>query len=456
MFSLEKQRKRVDNIRTAEQNNKKYFRRTRIYNYMPGQATYNLGDYPAPFSIAPTEYDHKLLKEMAENGVELIQLHEEWNDAVRHLGADKFTSFDPKGLHEFVDLAHSYGLKVIPYVSTGYFHEYDPDFTEDFVRSHHYCINGMHFKYIKCDPGSPAWRNYLLPRTMAILDEYGFDGIYNDMGYDGKSMAHRAARERGMSPEEVRAMEIPYGCEIEDLLATIYSEIHRRGGVYKLHADGSHTPPVKDKVYDYLWIGEGIKMSKPGLCKEAPDYVVPCPDYGNCENDKYEHHFARCIPFMQFPLLTKGRPLMGKRIDEDIPYYAPPEGCFSEFELNRRIKEYTAAHPDGPYVYSLWSPIPDDPNNFDLWYKYLALYRPMVKENSIAFIELRECADFVTPIPDDVYASMFVNEDKYLVVSNFTGADYTFKLTEKWRDRVTDTVSDTFTVKDNAIIFLVK
>ena len=108
MFSLEKQRKRVENIRTAEANNKKYFRRTRIYNYMPGQATYNLGDYPAPFSIAPTEYDHKLLKEMAENGVELIQLHEEWNDAVRHLGADKFTSFDPKGLHEFVDLAHSY------------------------------------------------------------------------------------------------------------------------------------------------------------------------------------------------------------------------------------------------------------------------------------------------------------------------------------------------------------
>ena len=453
--TFEEQRKRIENIRAAEENNKKYYRRTRIYDYMPGQAVYNLGDYPARFSIAPTDYDRKLLREMAEGGVELIQLHEEWNDSVRHLGADKFSSFDPKGLHEFVDLVHSYGIKIIPYVSTGFIHVYDPDFRDDFVRSDCYCINGMHFKYIMCDPGSAAWRSYLLPRAFAILDEYGFDGMYNDMGYDGKALAHRAARAAGMSEEDIRAMPISPAPDIEDLLATIYSEIHRRGGVYKVHADGKLTPPSRDKVCDYLWIGEGIKL-KPGLGKDAPCYVVPCPDYGHCEDSAYEQHFARCIPFLQFPLLTKGRPLMGKRIDEDIPYYKNPKGGFSEYEYNRKIKEYMKEHPNGPYVYSLWSPIPDDPHNFDLWYHYLALYRPMVKENSVAFIELRDCADFLTPIPDDVYASMFVNEERYLAVSNFTGKNYTFTLTEKWRDRETGKVSDTFTVKNNAIIFLVK
>ena len=450
-LTLEEHRRRIDNIRAAEANNRKYFRRTRIYNYMPGQATYNLGDYPAPFSIAPTEYDHKLLREMAENGVELIQLHEEWNDSVRHLGADKFTSFDKKGLHEFVDLAHSYGLKVIPYVSTGYFHEYDPDFTEDFVRYHFYCINGMHFKYIKCDPGSAAWRNYLLPRTFAILDEYGFDGIYNDIGYDGKSFASAEAKKKGL-----KTYTVPYGPELEDLLATIYSEIHKRGGVYKVHADGAYAPPVKDKVYDYLWIGEGVKLSTPGIGKEYPDFVVPCPDYGICEDSSYELHFARCIPFLQFPLLAKGRPLMGKRIDEDIPYYAPPNGAFSEFELNRRIKEYAESHPDGPYVYSLWSPIPDDPRTFELWYHYLGLYRPMVKENSVAFIEIRDCADFVSPIPDDVYVSMFVNEDRYIVISNFTGKDYTATLSDEWLDRETSIRAKEFTIKNGSLLFLKK
>lgn len=451
VLTLEEHRRRVENLRAAEQNNKSFFRRTRIHNYMPGQVTYNLGDYPARFSIAPTEYDDRLLREMAENGVELIQIHEEWNDAVRHLGADKFTSFDPKGLHQFVDLCHDLGLKIIPYVSTGYFHEYDPDFREEFVRERHYCINGMHFKYIKCDPGSAYWREYLIPRTLAVLDEYGFDGIYNDMGYDGRSIAKRIAREQG-----VPYSGTPYGVEIEDLLSTIYSEIHRRGGVYKLHADGSEVPPVKDRVYDYLWIGEGIKLDEPGLCKDAPDFVVPCPDYGNCEAGKYEHHFARVIPFLQFPLMAKGRPLMGKRIHEDIPYYAPPKGCFSEFDLNRRIEKWANAHPNGPYVYSLWSPIPDDEKNFDAYYYYLGLYKPMVTENSVAFIELRACADITSDLTGRVYASMFVNEERYLAVSNFTGADYILTLREKWINRETGVVSDRFTIPDSAIVFLKK
>ena len=117
-LSTEEYRKRIENINSAERDNRKYFRRHRIRDYMPGQATYNLGDYPARFSISPTEYDYAMLKDLAENGVELIQIHEEWNDSIRHLGGDKFTSHDPDGLHKFVDLCHNFGIKIIPYVST--------------------------------------------------------------------------------------------------------------------------------------------------------------------------------------------------------------------------------------------------------------------------------------------------------------------------------------------------
>ena len=67
-LTLSQHAKRVENINNACRDNKKFVKRHRICDYMPGQATYNLGDYPAKFSIAPTEYDYNLLKDLAEKG----------------------------------------------------------------------------------------------------------------------------------------------------------------------------------------------------------------------------------------------------------------------------------------------------------------------------------------------------------------------------------------------------
>ena len=72
-ITLEETRKRLENITTADKDNRKYFRRHRIYDYMPGQVTYNLGDYPARFSVEPTEYDYNMIKELSENGVEVLR-----------------------------------------------------------------------------------------------------------------------------------------------------------------------------------------------------------------------------------------------------------------------------------------------------------------------------------------------------------------------------------------------
>ena len=49
-----------------------------------------------------------------------------------------------------------------------------------------------------------------------------------------------------------------------------------------------------------------------------------------------------------------------------------------------------------------------------------------------------------------------VNEETYLVVSNLTGSDYTLKLSNEWTDRESGTTSDTFEIKNNTIIFLIK
>lgn len=445
-LTLAEHRARIDNINLAEKNNKKYYSRKRIHDYLPGQAIYNLGDYPSPFSMAPTEYDEQLVADLAKNGVKLIQIHEEWNDAIRHLGADKFTAHDPKGLDAFIELCHKHGIKIIPYISTGYFHWHDPDWRDEFIR-YDYRLSQAHYDYQHCYAGSPEWREYLIPRTFAALDRHDFDGIYNDIGRDGSKDYDWAAIAEGAYVEQ------EYDPELEDLLSTIYGEVKRRGGIYKVHADYNFAPPVKDRVYDYLWIGEGVKNSQIGIGKEHPDFVVPCPDFSRNVSGGLDFHFAKTVPFLQFPLLARGRPMAGGRITEDIPYYGNQDAG-GYYDFFRRAGEYAKAHPNGPHIYSEWSAIPPVNDEYPIWCKYLALYQPMVTENSVAYIELRECADILSPIPDAVYASMFVNEDRYLVVSNFTGKDYELKLATPWTNRETGVALDTFTVKNESIIFL--
>ena len=63
-LTLEENAKRIKNINDAHKETKAYTVRHRIDDYMPGQATYSLGDYPEKFSIEPTEYDYNLLKKL--------------------------------------------------------------------------------------------------------------------------------------------------------------------------------------------------------------------------------------------------------------------------------------------------------------------------------------------------------------------------------------------------------
>ena len=114
IYTTELYRKRIDNIEYASRAVKSCFRKLHIRDYIPGQAIYNLGEYPNKMTIRPTEYDYNLIKQLAENGVGLIQIHEEWNDALRVMGADKYSSHDKEGLKEFIKLCHSFGIKILP------------------------------------------------------------------------------------------------------------------------------------------------------------------------------------------------------------------------------------------------------------------------------------------------------------------------------------------------------
>lgn len=450
-LTLEQHRARIANINSAEAGNKKYFRRHRVRDYLPGQAVYNLGDYPYPFKIEPTEYDYNMLKKLAENGVKMIQLHEEWNDAVWQYGVGKYESHDPVGMKHFVELCHHFGIKILPYISTGYIHEFGPDFREDFTHSVHLCMGGLAHKYRRCSAGKAEWREFILPKTFDILDKYGFDGIYNDWGLQSSYTVN------GNRPYREGLGE--YDPEMEDLLSLIYTEVKKRGGIYKLHCDGNTKAPCVDKVYDYLWIGENQNSTTLGVGKDFGDYIVPCQDKVTLNLENPDYYFASVIPFMQFPLLTSscGRPFLGKRKDADCPMYGREDPKYNrEYLFDCKVDNYMKEHPNGPFVYSLWSAVPDDTTEFDRWSKYLALYSPMVEDDSVVYMELRECDEILSSIPDKVIASMFVNEEKYLVVSNLDDQDYTVTLRDAWCDRVSGNVAREFVVKPGKILFLKK
>ena len=427
------QQARIDNISRAEKGNKRYFRRIRVRDYEYGQAVYNLGDYPERISAMPTEYDRRLIESLAKNGVRIIQLHEEWNDPIRAHGADKYHAVDPEGMKAFIDLCHDNGIKVLAYASSGFFQETDPDWREEYAKSKEQLICHF-FKYRKGSHSSASWRDYVIPHCLGILDEYEFDGLFNDIGYD-----------RGDKFEDW------YDPHVEDVLCQLYSAVKKRGGIYKVHCDCNNPPPCKDKVYDYVWVGECVRQFTPGIGKDWHQYIVPCLDrrYIDSTIDTY---MAYTVPFMQFPLLKTGRPLRGKNGNvEGVTYYGG-----GEQEFYRSVEKYMDEHPDGPYVYSLWSPIPDDPNEYDLWCRFSRLYAPMVTENSLAYIELRECDEILSPLSNNIYASMFVNEETYMVVSNLTDEPYTLRFGSLWQDREDDISADTFVIPPETVRFYVK
>ena len=441
LLTLEEHRIRRENIRFAEEKVKGYLRRERVHDYRPGQVIYNLGEYPAGFSIRPTEYDYELIKSLSERGVGLIQVHEEWNDAIRVLGADKYTSHDPEGMKEFIKLCHDFDIKILPYVSSGFFDSRDPDFKESFATNGVHELNSSYYRYRMCDTSSPEWNEYLMKNLYSILEEYEFDGLFNDMGYP----VDYDARPCGY---------LDYDPYFEDILARIYSMVKERGGIVKIHEGKCLAPLVKEKVYDYLWVGEGVTSSEDLITTAQFDpYMISCPDFRFMNEQQEEAFYAKTIPFMQFVLRVDGRPITGERADvPNIEYlYNPQNDEKLHFD---KVKKWYESHPEGPHVYSEWSSIPDNPKMREKWFEYLALYKPMVEENSICYMDINENTLTKNPLPKGVHMSLFVNESCYLVISNLSGSPVTVSFADKWQDRQTDEIVETLSLANEEMRFL--
>ena len=178
-YSNDQHRQRLQNIAACERSIKSCMRKHLITDYLPGQCTYNLGEYPCRKVWNPDEWDERELDRLKAHGISLVQVHEEWSDAERLFGGDKFTPVNPTGFRRFVEMVHERGMKLIVYASSGFFERRDRDFRPEWARTPD--LIEVWYDYAHCSPASPGWRAYLLPRLVRILDDYGVDGFYNDL-----------------------------------------------------------------------------------------------------------------------------------------------------------------------------------------------------------------------------------------------------------------------------------
>jgi len=384
-----------------------------VHDYIPGQVTYMLWDYPwVDRSVG--EQDAELLDEYAGHGIGLVEMMEGWNDPLRLYGGDKYTAWNEKELNKFIDLVHQRGMKMTLYASSGFFDKRNPDYRPEWQIPGRN-LDEIWYRYAGCSPASPEWRAYLLPRLQNIMARYGVDGLYNDLGY--YSLAHYGLGETHISPSEET---LEHDAALDDLLGIIYDMVHSYGSVVRIHKGETTAPKVSADVYDYLWIGEGV--SDPEEMRQAlldiDAYIVPCFDMSRLQVNAEDELYLMSIPFMRFPLLQGGHPFRGEcSMVPGIDY--PPEETDFWTRHHRQVYRFYREHPEAPPCMGIWDSVPGRPRAKDVWYKYFALYRPLVTENSHVWIDIQKSNLIRGDCPENVVATVFANEKIYLVLANF-------------------------------------
>ena len=419
-YTAAEQRKRLENIGVAERGIRTCMRKHQITSYLAGQCCYNLGEYPCRKPWDPDEWDERELDALYDHGIQLIHVHEDWNDSQRLFGSHKFDALNPAGFRRFVEMVHRRGMKLIAYASSGYFEKTDPDFREEWAAADDRPLVEIYFRYAHCSPASPDWRAYYLKHMVRILDEYGVDGIYNDLGYrQPPDLSGEPTGDQVLAFEETPEND----GALADFLGLIYAEVHRRGGVVKVHRGGPRAPNTDLKVYDYLWVGEGGRQGDKlrEAVKNHVPYVVPCLDMSRATIGNEDELYLHAIPYMQFPVLLAGRPFTGERAMIPGIQYPPEEECFWTRHC-RAIWKHYQAHPEGPHSYGWWDSQPGRPEARPTHARWLAKYLPLVGEGTWAWLEIGDSNLFAQPMPEGVVASVFANRELYLVLANYSEA----------------------------------
>ncbi len=420
--TAEDHRARLGNIRRCGRAVRTCLREHLVTDYLPAHGTYNLGEYPSRERWAPNDFDEEELDRLRDHGIQIIQVFDDWNDSLRLFGGDKYSPVNPEGFRRFVDMVHRRGMKILPYISTGFLQRTDPDFRPEWSREGDFLVLG-YWNMARCSPASAGWRAYMLPKVLSVLDEYGADGLYNDGGY----LANRHHGRGAPTADEVADAfeETPdHDGAFADLLGLLYAEVKRRGGIFKLHVNGAEEPMTRGlRTYDYLWVGEGVGNldAMRETVKDYRPYVVPCPDVTFAPFADADEPYLHGIPYMQFPLLQAGRPFTGERaLIPGVAYNPDPNDFW--MRICRDAWKSHQEHPEGPHAYGAWDAIPGRSDTRPTHLRWLRQYMPLVEEGTRAWLEVTDSDLFKAPPPQGIVASLFANREVHLVLANYGNA----------------------------------
>jgi hypothetical protein len=376
-------RKRLESIAFGERKILSSVRKHLVTSYMPGHALIS----PANPDWIPTDKDDKVFAALRETGIGIIQ---PWSGWATCWGKNYLVAKNPDGFKRFVKLAQSHGLKVIPYTSSQFFERTDENFKKEWAWPKSFDLVEHDYHLAHCSPASPEWRAYTMHRHLRVLDEYGVDGLYNDLGYvrpGGQEDFYRPVNNRKYAEDDVVAFEEGPKKDgaMSDFLALMYAEVKRRGGIYKLHKEGVDTVYTDMKIYDYLWVGEAtnnidfVRQST----KNYDPYVTPQRLINITEENENES-FLNSVPFMQFPIIGHGQAgEQGKRFIDTYKYW------------------------------------------FDL-------YRPMTEEGTWVWIDIVSSDLFQSSVPKNCVASLFINREVFLVIANYNQNGINISTTDKY------------------------
>jgi len=380
-YSATDHRKRLESIAFGEKKISNCVRKHLVTSYIPGHAVFALNNSNGE----PNDKDDQELARLRDIGIGIIQPWSEWSTP---WGKNYLVARNPDGFKRLVKLSHSHGMKVIPYTSSQFFERTDENFKKEWAWPKSFDLVEADYHLAHCSPASPDWRAYTLHRHLHVLDEYGVDGLYNDLGYlrpGDQADYYRPESKRTFTDDEVLAFKEEHEKDgaMSDFLALLYAEVKRRGGIYKLHKEGVDTIHTDLRVYDYLWVGEA--SGDVNFVRESTKNYIPYVSPQRLINTSSENEsFINAIPYLQFPIIGHGQPgEQGQKYLESFVY----------------------------------------------WFN---LYRPMVEEGTWVWIDITSSDLFQSSLPRNSVASLFINREVYLVVANYNNKSFDLRTVDNY------------------------
>lgn len=379
-FTREDHEKRLTNIMNAEKAMESFSKKELIFHYEPGQYIYHSDRPDDP------EKDAELFQKLKDAGATYIYTWSVWADiSNRWDGNHMFTPKDAEKTKAFIELAHSYGLKVIPYTSTNFFRRNSPLFNPDWAYDEKYDLHGAEedsdFCLAHCSPTSPGWRAQLLKHYKNLLDEFDYDGIYIDSGYIRRCDYLGPNGYYEPYPVLVKD-EIPAFREdaehdggMEDLISIIRAEVKRRGKTLSVFKEGTDCFRSEADLFDYMLAGE-CATDIDFVRERVKNYKHVMLDFSPAEKIDETEYYLNTIPFLHFPLL----------------------------------KTYPITVDDKTRTI-----IPDMETSL-VWLK---LFREMTEDGTYFYMEA-ECPKLMQCDSKEVVCSVYVNRETYFVLANYS------------------------------------